>query len=329
MKKTLIAPLLLMTVAATIVAQTDIEPINAGAANFLTLPSNARILGMGGANVALTDGNLVFYNGAGLLFGDDTDKSGIAYNYTSWLRDFDAGYNFHALSGFHKINATNAVYGGFRRYGYPKQTVINEGASNDEYIYPSEWAVDLGYSRKVLEKLALSASFRLVRSDMGQVGGAKSANAVALDFGALYSDQLPSIQGAKWAVGLRFNNFGTKLKYLTEQEDLPTMGQIGGSLHLPCKPKHRITVAADIGYRLAPSEAQSLSLNSGVEYSFSNILMLRGGYRHGDKNKGERNYTTAGAGISYRKIHFDLAWLFAEKEALINNSFNLSCGVEF
>ncbi|MDR1743576.1 MAG: PorV/PorQ family protein [Dysgonamonadaceae bacterium] len=328
-KKALTSLFIFLLAAAKITAQTDIEAINTGAANFLTLPANARILGMGGANVAMTDGNPVFYNEAGLLFGQAADKSGVDYNYTSWMRGFESGYNFHSLGGYHKIDALNAVYGGLRRYSYPKQTVTNEGASNDEYIYPSEWAIDLGYSRKILENLALSATIRLIRSNMGQVGGAKSATAAAFDLGALYSAQLPLFQGAKWAAGLQLCHFGTKLKYLTKKEELPAAGKIGASVYLPFNPDHQITIATDLSYRFAPSEAQSLSLNSGLEYKLMNVLLFRCGYRYGDRNKGEWSYATAGVGIAYRKLHLDWAWLFAEGESPINNSFSLSGGIQF
>ena len=315
---------------AEVAAQKDIEPMNGGAANFLTLPANARILAMGGANTALTDGNAVFYNGAGLLFGNGNHhKTGIAYNYTPWMRDFEPGYNFHSLGGYHVVNNRNAVYGGIRYYDYPKLAVLHEGLPNYQHIYPSEWAFDLGYSRKILTNLALSATLRLIHSNMGNADDAKSANAVAFDLGVLYSDRLPFIKDAKWGAGMQLSNLGTKLEYLMRKDELPMTGKFGASAYLPINACHKITMAADLGYRLAPPDVQSLSVNSGVEYALFDLLMFRGGYRYGNKDKGDWSYATAGMGVSYWKLHFDFAWLFTESEAPINNSFSLSCGVRF
>lgn len=311
-------------------AQNDIEPINAGAANFLTIPSDARVLGMGGAYVASTEGKTAFFgNGAGLLFGENATKNEIAYNYSPWMRNYERGYNLHGLGAQHMLSDRHAIYGGLRHYGYPRLAVINEGTPNDEFIQPSEWALDVGYAQKISYVLAFSATFRYIRSNMGNIEGAKNAEAVALDLGLLYRGKMPWIPGAKWAAGIQLSNFGTKLKYLGEKNDLPTTGKLGGSLYLPFTPDHKITLAVDLGYRLAPSGRQWLGVNSGVEYTLSDFLRLRGGYRHADKDKGEWSYASAGAGFSYWKLRFDFAWLFAEKEAPIHNTLSFSCSCGF
>lgn len=310
-------------------AQNDPEPIHTGVANFLTIPSDARTLGMGGANVALThNNNPALYNGAGIFFGAP-EKSGVSYGYTPWMRDYESGHHLHSIGGYHTINNRNAVYAGLRYYGYPKLQVFEGGQPAGKHIRPSEWAIDLGYARKISNKLALAATLRFIYSDMGNIGGAKSAKAVAMDISALYADKFPGIQGAKWTAGIQLSNFGSELKYLDKKEKLPTMGKLGGTVCLPIGLAHQITVAADLGYRMLPSDVQSIQVSSGLEYTLLNHILFRGGYHYGDKNKGDWSYASAGAGVTYQGALLDFSWLFAESNSPIKNTFSISCGVNF
>lgn len=69
---------------------------------------------------------------------------------------------------------------------------------------------------------------------------------------------------------------------------------------------HRLTLTADLGYRLSPDDVQALNVSAGAEYAWMEHLMLRGGYHYGDKNKGDASYATAGAGVEYAGVHLDL-----------------------
>ena len=57
---------------------------------------------------------------------------------------------------------------------------------------------------------------------------------------------------------------------------------------------HKLTLTADLGYRLSPADVQALSVSAGAEYAWRELVMLRGGYHCGDKKKGDASYATAG-----------------------------------
>lgn len=263
--------------------QEDSGPVNTGAANYLTIPVDARSAAMGGAGVAISRGNnAVFHNGAATL-SEAMHKGGVTYTYSPWMRDYEYGYSLHSLGGFYKINKRNAILLGFRYFGYPEMDGIGEDASG---IHPKEIAVAAGYAYEVIKNLSVSATFKYLYSDMGKIGNSNGASSVAFDLGILYKREIKDWEGAGWSVGIHASNLGPKIKYLTSKEALPAMVKVGGAADLPFASMHRLTLTADLGYRLSPDDVQALNVSAGAEYAWMEHLMLRGGYHYGDKNKG-------------------------------------------
>lgn len=164
---------------------------------------------------------------------------------------------------------------------------------------------------------------------MGKIGNSSGASSVAFDLGVLYKCEIKDWEGAGWSVGIHASNLGPKIKYLTSKEALPAMVKVGGAADLPFAQMHRLTLTADLGYRLFPDDVQALNVSAGAEYAWMEHLMLRGGYHYGDKNKGDASYATAGAGVEYAGVHLDFAWMFAGHECLARNTFWISLGYSF
>lgn len=306
--------------------QEDSGPVNTGAANYLTIPVDARSAAMGGAGVAISRvNNAVFHNGAATL-SEAMHKGGVTYTYSPWMRDYESGYSLHSLGGFYKINKRNAILLGFRYFGYPEMDGIGEDASG---IHPKEIAVVAGYAYEVIKNLSVSATFKYLYSDMGKIGNSNGASSVAFDLGILYKREIKDWEGVGWSVGIHASNLGPKIKYLTSKEALPAMVKVGGAADLPFASMHRLTLTADLGYRLSPDDVQALNVSAGAEYAWMEHLMLRGGYHYGDKNKGDASYATAGAGVEYAGVHLDFAWMFAGHECLARNTFWISLGYSF
>ena len=95
------------------------------------------------------------------------------------------------------------------------------------------------------------------------------------------------MEGAGWSVGLHVSNLGPKINYLTSKDALPATVKVGGAADLPFLQMHKLTLTADLGYRLSPADVQALSVSAGAEYAWRELMMLRGGYHCGDKKKGD------------------------------------------
>ena len=69
--------------------QEDSGPVNTGAANYLTIPVDARSAAMGGAGVAISRGNnAVFHNGASKL-KEAKQKGGVTNTYSTRMRHYE------------------------------------------------------------------------------------------------------------------------------------------------------------------------------------------------------------------------------------------------
>lgn len=109
-----------------------------------------------------------------------------------------------------------------------------------------------GYAYEVIKNLSVSATFKYLYSDMGKIGNSNGASSVAFDLGILYKREIKDWEGAGWSVGIHASNLGPKIKYLTSKEALPAMVKVGGAADLPFASMHRLTLTADLGYRLSP-----------------------------------------------------------------------------
>lgn len=328
MKRILFSLFIVSVITWNAKAQEYLAPINTGASNFLSLIPDARSAGLGGTSVALTQSNnAIFHNAATSVF--DSQKRGVSYTFAPVMRDFESGHSLNTIGGFYKLDKRNVILAGFRYYHYPKVEGMEVDESVSKSFRPKEWSLDLGYAREIISNLSVSATARLIHSDMGTFDGAKSANAVAFDLGAFYQQSFQFMEKASWAAGLQVSNIGSKIKYLNTEESLPAFVKAGGAVDLSFTAMHRLIATADLGYRISPADVRSVGLSAGAEYIFMEHFKARGGYHYGDQKKGDTNYGTAGLGVSYGGAQLDFAWLFAEKESPMKNSFWLSVGYSF
>ncbi|MCD7901010.1 MAG: PorV/PorQ family protein [Bacteroides sp.] len=328
MKKIIVSIFFLSFTTWTAKGQNEMKPINTGAANFLTIAPDAQGAATGGAGVAVTGrDHTIFYNAAGALL-DNTRKGGVTATFAPWMRGQESGHSLNSLAGFYKIDNKNALLASVRYYHYPKIEEITGGEITGK-IHPKELAIDIGYARELFQNFAVSATFRYVYSNMGNIGEAKNASAVAFDIGALYKQAFSMMPEGSWALGLTVSNIGSKIKYLDTKEDLPAVAKLGGSVDLPFSNNHRIMLVADFGYRFLPSDIKAANVSAGLEYTLMQHLMFRGGYHYGDTDKGDNSYGTAGLGINYLGGHVDFTWLFAQNDSPLKNSFWVSLGFSF
>lgn len=296
----------------------------AAAVPFLTLPTDARTTGMGVTGTALPGGAYtVFRNAAASLFS--REKMAFGYTYTPWNRDAVSGSALHTISGYYRINEKQDILVGFRHFTHGEMAVTDENGDFMENFRPKDWAVDLGYSRKLSEHLSLALTFRYLRSDMGNFGGADAASAFAFDLGAFYQRALCADKPESfWSVGLQVANIGSQVKYLTTGYDLPASVRLGGSVCYPFSEKHKLTGNLDLGYTEMLSDTKAPEWGIGAEYGFLRHGFVRAGYHGGDREKNSGNYATAGCGAEFFNIRADFAWLIAPSDSPLKGTWQLS-----
>jgi len=237
-------------------AQNKINVVTS-AVPFLRISPDARSGGMGDVGIATTpDANAAFANIARTPFA--TSKVGVAVNYTPWLRDLSVNDVFLAsLAGYYKLDEQQAISLGLR-YFKLGSIQFTDAAGNDLNEYkPREFAIDLGYSRKLSAKNSLGIAIRYINSNLasGTFGGTtyKAGSSVAGDLHFYHHGAKENGQGLNW--GLTLSNLGSKISYSSDaQKDfIPANLGLGLAYTKVFDEANKITLALDLNKLLVPT----------------------------------------------------------------------------
>ncbi len=351
---------------ASIYAQTGSEynPITT-AVPFLRVAADARTAAMGEASVATNpDVNSIFYNGGKTVFNDK--KFGIGLNYTPMLTELDVKNLFQlSLSSFYKIDNNQAISFGIRNFS--KGTFVSTDASGLELnsVRANDIAVEAGYSRRLSQRLGIGLTVRYIGSKLTDNTvdvNYKNANTVAADLAAYY--RLSPV----WSFGLAFTNLGGKMNYGGTPSYIPATVTIGTNYNEYIDNNNKISFALDFSKLLVPTppdpsnaqkvadyanqsvvsswfrsygdapgggkeEIREVQVAIGAEYTYKDMFNVRAGYFSESKYKGDRNYVTVGAGLVYKAVGLNFAYLIPAGENTANsaykNAFRLSLLTSF
>ncbi len=225
---------------------------------FLRISPDARSGGMGDVGIATTpDANAAFANIARTPFA--TSKVGVAINYTPWLRDLSVNDVFLAsLAGYYKIDDQQAISASLR-YFKLGSIQFTDALGNDLNEYnPKEFAIDLGYSRKLSKKFALGIAIRYINSNLakGTYGSInyKAGSSVAGDLHFYHHGVKENGQGLNW--GITLSNLGSKISYssdATQKDYIPANLGVGLAYTKVFDESNKITFALDLNKLLVPT----------------------------------------------------------------------------
>ena len=223
----------------------------------------------------------------------------------------------YSAGAFFNLNDRNGFSAGFRYFGGPKVDLP------DHTLKPKDMAIDVAYGYKLTDHLSIALTGRYIHSDMGGDAGAGKADAFAADLGVYYRNNISAMSGAQWSVGLQASNFGSELDYDgLDSYSLPARIKAGGSAYLPFSEDHRLTVSANLAYRLLPSDFSTFEAGLGLDYNLYKYAFIRAGYHLGDEEKGMGNFATLGVGASVAGFRLDASyWLGAPDEDFKNILF--------
>ena len=268
-KVTLKLTALVMLLGGTITvsyAQNQINVVTT-AVPFLRISPDARSGGMGDVGIATApDANAAFANIARTPFA--TSKTGIAVNYTPWLRDLSVNDVFLAsLAGYYKISDGQAISASLRYFKLGSiQFTDAQGVDLNTYN-PREFAFDVGYSRKLTKKLGLGIAIRYINSNLatGTYNGVnyKAGSSVAGDLHLYHHGAKENGQGLNW--GLTLSNLGSKISYssdATQKDFIPANLGVGMAYTKVFDESNKITFALDFNKLLVPTaKLDSVSAN--------------------------------------------------------------------
>ncbi len=121
-----------------------------------------------------------------------------------------------------------------------------------------------------------------------------------IDFNKLLVPTLPVRSGTGEILSGRDNNVGVTLGMIQSFYDAPGNVAIGEDNSVLVQSGSRFT-----------EELKEINIGGGLEYWYSDVLAIRGGYFYENRAKGARQYFTFGAGIYYSVFGIDVSYLAA------------------
>ena len=193
---------------------------------FLSLSPDARSSGMGDIGVATTpDLYSQHYNAAKYVFMEK--DYGAALTYSPWLLNLVPDMSLVYLSGMYKFDDRNALAASLLYFSMGDVTFTDEQGGSAQTFRPNEFAIDVSYSRKIIDVLSIAVTGRFIYSNLtlGQyVQGqdTKAGLAGAADIGLYYKQdfEVKNFKGGTLMAGLSITNVGNKMSYSDNLEDV-------------------------------------------------------------------------------------------------------------
>lgn len=245
---------------AITVSKAQTNPINVvtSAVPFLRVTPDARSGGMGDVAIATSpDGSANFANIARTPFSNA--KAAISINYNPWLKDLSINDVYLAtLGGYYKIDDKQAINASLRYFSLGSIQFTDFSGNSLGQYKPKEFAVDLGYSRKLTRKLSLGIALRYIHSNLatGTYNGQtyKAGSAVAGDLHVYHQGTKENGQGFNWGVTL--SNLGSKISYssdATQKDYIPANLGIGVTYTKVFDESNKLTIGLDVNKLLVPT----------------------------------------------------------------------------
>ena len=298
--------------------------------NSLAIAPDARGGGMGDIGAATDpDVNSQYWNPAKYPF--TISRSGVALNYTPWLRQIVNDIDLANVTGYYRIGNYDALSGSLRYFSLGEVTVWG----TEEVLKPYEMAIDVAYSRMLSETFSAAVALRYIHSDMGQADDLTPGSAFAADL-AMYHNGYLNLGNRECQLGwgLNINNIGSKISYDegTTSEFLPTNLRLGASLMIPIDEYNTFSISADANKLLVPTRPtmdQYIKETGADEQDFSGYtswLMDEGYYNISSISGIFKSFSDAPNG--FKEEMQEIQWS-AGLEYAYNNQFFLRAGYHY
>ncbi|MFH1891542.1 MAG: PorV/PorQ family protein [Candidatus Zixiibacteriota bacterium] len=243
--------------------------------------------------------------------------SDLYYEYLSYVQSLGDDW------GTIGVNAT------FMSYGAIPRTLEANSAVVDTF-HAFDGALSLTYGANVSQGLSVGISAKIIYSKLSDQGsgaeiGSGTATAFAVDAGILYRTPIP-----KLTLGAALTNLGPNIAYIdaAQSDPLPRNLAVGLAYDLLRNPYNKLTLIGEVNKRITDlndgfsEELKEAIQNVGFEYWYGSFIALRAGYKNDDV--GSINYFTVGAGLQFRQLRFDFAYIPSSETVPLANTLRIS-----
>ncbi len=227
---------------------------------FLRISPDARSGGMGDVGIATRpDASSTFWNIGKAAFNED--QAGINLTYTPWMKDIGVSDVYLiAASGYYKLDEESAITGSLRYFNLGTIQFTGFDGNAISTGKPTEFGIDVGYSRKLNLNWGIGANLRYINSNLtrGYAGTSgvpyKAGTTMAGDIGAFYDGTNDLGGGIRFGVVLA--NLGGKVGYTNnaQQKDyIPANLGVGFTYTAAMDEQNKITFGIDANKLIVPT----------------------------------------------------------------------------
>ena len=244
----------LALVSTQVFAQQTKFNVVTSAVPFLRISPDARAGSMGELSLATDpDASSSYFNLGKVPF--NTSSGGVNVTYTPWLKKIVNDVYLASLAGYYKMDDQQAISASFRYFSLGSIQLTDAFGNPLQTVNPKEFGIDLGYSRKLSDRLGLGVGLKYIYSNLAQgVSGYKAGNSVAGDIGLYYNGHNEAGQG--WAFGTALTNLGAKIGYSNnadEKDFIPANLGLGTTYTKVIDESNKISFGVDINKLLVPT----------------------------------------------------------------------------
>ena len=285
----LAAAVLTFQAAACLAANT--EGVSGG--QFLRIGVGAESAALGETGAVGSGAQSMFYNPAGLA---SVAGSEIYLSQVQWIME----------TSYSNLAAAKKIGGGVlglsvSRLGMPSTNKYDRlGNKLSDTYTATDMSAALGYGHALWSGASLGLTLKYITSEIDD----ENATAMAADAGIKWA-----LVPGKLDFGAVLQNAGTKLKYLSEEEQLPRNFKVGAGYTVDVTGESEmqtaISLLADMNYLKDSGSYANVGLQFAAKYAEGGNFALRGGYR---TNAESAAAVSLGLGISGASYVVDYAY---------------------
>ena len=307
-----------------------------------TIAPDAVGAGMGDIGAATTpDVYSQYWNPAKYPF--TISRSGLAVNYTPWLKSIVDGIALLNASGYVRLGDYQALSASLDYFTVGDVTTVDESMT----VRPYEMSFDLAYSRMLSESFSAAVALRYMYSDMSghAFDDMNPGHAFSADLGIYWNRYFNMGQReCQFALGLNLSDIGSKINFGDDYSYfIPTRMRLGLNWTIPLNEFNRLAFNLEASKLLVPSKPLQKDGESDVDYNdrlmtdYYNIGSIKGIFKSFSDSergaKGEMSEILIGGGFEYSYndkffirggYHHESDWEGGRKYATFGAGFKMS-----
>jgi hypothetical protein len=340
-------------------AQVNPIRIQSTAVPFMLISPDARSGGMGNLSLAMSpEANDLFGNTAKLPYLKEDRSFLINYTPWLKDLGLNDVY-LASAGFYKRLDEKSSINSSLRFFSLGNIDFSDEaGNINLPSQRPSEFSYDFGYSTLLNDKISMGVTLRYIHSRLvsGSYGGSainyRAGNTLAGDISLFYK-QNDDLQG--FHAGLLLSNLGGKISYSNETKNkyfIPANLGLGIGYLNKLDADNSIEFGMDINRIMVPANPDNTSIESvnqyfsqsvvsswfnsfnnkygmpigeslkaslGIEYNYTNLFFIRGGYFIDNNNLGSMQYFTLGTSFQYQQSKFNISYLVPSGGGITKN----------